>query len=85
MKTRLVQFWGRLTTWGRVLVVGAVGLALIVLLNVSGALEGGPKMRSCLKMSVEEYQKVYLDKPDDEWMDTFRRTCKRMIDNGDWR
>ena len=84
MTNRLIQFWRKLTTWGRVLVIGAVGLLVVVLVNVS-SLGESPQMRSCLKMSVEEYEKVYSDKPDAEWMDTFKRTCKRMIAEGDWR
>jgi preprotein translocase subunit YajC len=84
MMDRLSEFWRKLSIWGRFLVVGAVGLILLLLLNVSGALES-PKMRECMNFSANEYELARGEKPDAAEKAIQKRVCENLIKNGLWR
>jgi hypothetical protein len=84
MANRLKGFWVKLTTWGKVAIVGAAGLVLVLLLSLAGTFDS-PKLRECTKFSAGEYELARGEKPDAAEQAVQKRFCQRLIDDGLWR
>jgi hypothetical protein len=81
---RLKGFWVKLTTWGKVAVVGAAGSVLVLLLSLAGTFDS-PKLRECMKFSAGEYELARGEQPDAAEQAVQERVCQRLIDDGLWR